>query len=91
MQAKNFNLEILSLHPNRGHGTPELALGNSPPSRSVSHISKLKETDKKSKSVSHKSRNHASRQVVPAYSTRVHEFAVVLTPEPDRCADQCEV
>jgi len=48
MQAKNFNLEILSLHPNWGHGTTESALGNSPPSRSVSHISKLKETDKKS-------------------------------------------
>jgi len=29
MQAKNFDLELLSLHPNWGHGAVELALGNS--------------------------------------------------------------
>jgi len=29
MQAKNFDLEILSLHSNWGHGAAELALGNS--------------------------------------------------------------
>jgi len=29
MQVKNFDLELLSLHPNRGHGAAELALGNS--------------------------------------------------------------
>jgi len=29
MQAKNFDLELLSLHRNWGHGAAELALGNS--------------------------------------------------------------
>jgi len=36
MQAKNFGPELLSLHPNQGHGTPESALDNSPSSRPVS-------------------------------------------------------
>jgi len=35
-QAKNFDLELLRLHPNRGHGYSELALGNSPTGRPVS-------------------------------------------------------
>jgi len=52
MHAKNFDLELFSLHPNWGHGTSESALGNSPPSRPVSHIAKLKETDKKDEAVS---------------------------------------
>jgi len=26
MQAKNFDPELLRLHPNRGHGTPESAI-----------------------------------------------------------------
>jgi len=45
-QAKNFGPELLNLHPNRGHGTPE-ALGNSLSTRPVSHKIKLKETDQK--------------------------------------------
>jgi len=77
MQAKNFNPELLSLHPNRGHGTPESALGNSPLSRPVSHKIKLKDTDGKNGSVTvitseNKSHVRLSRQIVCEYaSTRV--------------------
>jgi len=52
MQVKNFDLEFLSLHPNWGHGTFELALDNGLSSRPVFHIIKLKENDKKSTKVS---------------------------------------
>jgi len=33
MQVKNFDTELLRLHQNWGHGTPESALGNSLSSR----------------------------------------------------------
>jgi len=57
MQAKNFGSELISLHSNRRHRTPESALGNSPSSRPVSHKIKLKETDRKNGRVSHNVRN----------------------------------
>jgi len=47
MQVKNFGPELLSLQPNREHGTPESALGNSPSSQPVSHKIKLKETEER--------------------------------------------
>jgi len=57
MQAKNFDLELFSLHPNRGHGAAELALGNSLRADPCPTLIKLKETDhesSRSQSVSHK-------------------------------------
>jgi len=71
MQAKNFDPELLRLHPNWGHGNPESTLGNSPSSRSVSYKIKLKKIDKKNGRVNHNIRNRESRKAVPAYSTRV--------------------
>jgi len=73
MQAKNFDPELLRLHPNRGNGTLESALGNSSSNRPVSHKIKLKDTDKKNGRVSHNIRNRESRKAVPAYKTRVCE------------------
>jgi len=69
MQAKNFDPELLRLHPNRGHETPESALGNSSSNRPVSHKTKLKETDRKNGRVSHNIQNRKSREAVPAYNT----------------------
>jgi len=88
MQAKNFGPELLSLHPNRGHRTPESALGNSPSSRPVSHKIMLKETDQKNGRVSHNIQNLESRKAVPEI---VREYAseTVLTPETKRRAGQC--
>jgi len=65
MQTKNFDHELLRLHSNRGHGTPESALGNSPTGRPVSYKTELKETDRKNGKVSH-NRNRESRKTVPA-------------------------
>jgi len=80
MQAKNFGPERLSLHPNRGYGTPKSALGKSSSSRPMSHKIKLKETDRKNRRVSHNVRNQESRKAVPADSTRVRGEAV---PKPE--------
>jgi len=67
MQAKNFDLELLRLHPNRGHGIgTESALGNSPSGRPVSHKTELKESDRKNGRVSNNIRNCESRKVVLA-------------------------
>jgi len=55
MQAKKFNLELFRLHPNRGHGTPESALGNSSPGRPMFHKTELKETERNNGRLSHNS------------------------------------
>jgi len=82
MQAKNFGPELLSLHPNRGHGTPELALGNSPSSRFVSHKIKLKETNQKNGRVSHNIRNLESHKAVPAIVREYARMRVKLFRHP---------
>jgi len=46
MQAKNFDSELLRLHPNRGHG-----VGIRQIPRAVSHKIKLKETRRTGESV----------------------------------------
>jgi len=94
MQAKDFNLEFLRLHPNRGHGTPESALGNSLSGRSVSYKSRLKEADKKTRGVSHNIRNRESRKTVPAHNAIAREYANTRVkpsrnPTPDHRAGQC--
>jgi len=66
IQAKNFDLELLRLHPNRGHGTPESTLGNSHSNRPVSHKTELRETDRKNEGVSYNIRNRESRKAIPA-------------------------
>jgi len=91
MQAKNFDLELLSLHPNRGHGAAELALGNSLRADPYPTLIKLKETDHKSSRSQSQDLKHASRKIVPVESLRVREFKceAVPTPETERQAGQC--
>jgi len=72
MQTKNFDPELLRLHPNRRHGT---SLGNSPSGRPVFHKTELKETDRNNEGVSYNIRNRESRKAVPTYSTRKKRLA----------------
>jgi len=80
MQAKNFDPELLRLHPNWGHGIPEPALGNS--LSNPCHKIKLKETDKKNEGVSHNIRVRESRKTV-IYTTIVREYASKAVPKPE--------
>jgi len=82
MQAKNFDLKLLSLHPNWGHGTPESALGNSPRVDPCPTLIRLKETDHEISGSQSLESNHASRKAVPAQRTRVSN--AVPTPETQR-------
>jgi len=79
MQAKNFDLELLSLHPNWGHGAAELALGNSLRADPCPTLIKLKETDHESSRSQSQDLKHASRKTVRLASTRVQVRSCVDT------------